>query len=290
MKYVLLAALFFLSCAKKPHSDQPDDKTNLDLHDLKVSLTNEYVSRAENNVGHWPSDKDCDGALWAGIVRAGGLAVDIGMALTSEGRPTRRPLKDCGPANLGYPGDSAGTTSTDMMLGIIIGLFADNDLAGLQKMSAYAAAHGGIMGFPAENIAISLIKPGTSVHLARAIHALGGPASPWDSVPQIYTPPAHDYELHLELLSMYETAAAGARLNFEETQALIYEANHNPNDALAQALLGRKAEAAKMLLDPNWQVPHYVRGPETADIVHRLFVLKVISSINTAKFLTREKQ
>jgi len=271
----IFAVLLLVACEKSHNSHvTPDEDTA--LRELQAKLMVDYAEAAETHVGHWPSDKDCDGALWAGIARAAGIGeVDMSLSLDG-GRPMRRPGKDCGPAT----GDSAGTTSTDMMLGTIIGLYAAADLADLEAMNAYADAHHGIMGYPVDNLSLSFIKPGTRALLSRAIHNLGGPHAAWEDLAQVYTPPQHDYQLHLELLSMYQSKHSGAKLNFEEQQALLYEANHNPNDALAQAVSGNKHAAATLLLDSSWQVPCYVRGPETAATVHKLFVIKVIENVS----------
>ena len=273
MKRLLLAASFLaLACSsKKAPADTLDKEKVGKLQSLRTQLKEAYLKETESHIGHWPSDHDCDGALWAGIARAADIKeVDISLALTKEGRPTRRPGSDCGPQ------DSSATTSTDMMLGTIVGLFAAGDLDGLEKMDDYSARHNGIMGQPENAIPLTLIKPGTKAHLANSINALGGPSSTWQKFPQVYTPPAHDYELHLEMLSVYQSLVTRHGVDFLTYETVVKEASNNPNDALVQALRGNVNHSADLLLDSSWQVPHYVRGPETAPLVHKLFVLHML--------------
>ena len=63
------------------------------LYASKLALLHNLTSR---NVGGWPTDAECDGALWAGVARAAGADwVDVSAAFRPDGRPTRKPLRDC---------------------------------------------------------------------------------------------------------------------------------------------------------------------------------------------------
>jgi len=276
--------LWLTSCGKSgsfsslESSQIPEDQLLL-LSQLREHLKEQYLRKVQGNKGNWPSDSDCDGALWAGIARAAGIEeVQMHLALTWEGRPTRLPCGDCGPKSHGFNDGSAATTSTDMMLGILLGLFSANDLASLEKFRKYADENRGIMGTPKDLIARTWIKPGTRSFLSQAIQKLGGSPDSWSSVPQVYAPPQKDYELHLELLSIYLGSLLKGHLSTLDKSVLALEAESNPQDALAQALSGNRKKAASLILDPSWTPPGYVRGPETAGLVHRLFILNLLLS------------
>jgi len=257
----------------------------LSLAQLKAQLRESYFQSTRGHKGNWPSDKDCDSALWAGVARAAGLEeVQVDLALTWEGRPTRLPCGDCGPGSHGYNNGSAATTSTDMMLGTILGLFVSKDRISLERMRAYADEHRGIMGVPKELVARTWIKPGTRAFLSQAIHKLGGKKDNWALLGQLRAPNQEDYQLHLELLSYYlESLLLDGKLSKSNRKALLQEADRNPQDALAQAMAGRNKNAVELLLNPAWKVPGYVRGPETAKEIHQLLIIQILLGAESKK-------
>jgi len=254
------------------------DKDLLSLAQLKAQLRESYFQGTRGHKGNWPSDKDCDSALWAGIARAAGLEeVQMDLALNWEGRPTRLPCGDCGPGSHGYNNGSAATTSTDMMLGTILGLFVQKDRISLEKMRGYADEHRGIMGVPKELVSRTWIKPGTRAFLSQAIGKLGGKQDNWSLLGQLHSQNQEDYQLHLELLSFYmQLLLSDGQLSKSNRKALLQEADRNPQDALAQALAGRNKKAVELLLNPAWKVPGYVRGPETAKEIHQLLIIQIL--------------
>jgi len=270
-KWLTLSFLLLCCSNKKPHTEPLDAETVLRLKSLRSDLLAEYYDHTSAFKGGWPSDHDCDSALWAGEGRAADIYdIDISLALQSDGRPTRLPGKDC-------PLDqTSATTSTDMQLGTVIGLFAAKDLDGLRAMSHYADVHNGIMGMPADKVSLTLMKPGIKAHLAKAIHNLGGPSSVWENFPQVYTPPQSDYQLHLEMLSIYQILVTHQNIDDMTAKTLSKEASNNPSDALVQAVAGNSVVAASLILNLSYQLPIYVRGPMGAPYVHKLFVLHVL--------------
>ena len=257
---------------------QLSDKDLLSLAQLKAQLRDSYFQSTRGHKGNWPSDKDCDSALWAGVARAAGIEeVQVDLALTWEGRPTRLPCGDCGPGSHGYNNGSAATTSTDMMLGTILGLFCAKDRVSLEKMRSYADENRGIMGVPRELVARTWIKPGTRAFLSQAIGKLGGKKDNWALLGQLHSPNQEDYQLHLQLLSFYfESLLLDGNLSKSNRKALEKEADRNPEDALAQALAGNRKKATELLLNPAWKVPGYVRGPETAKEIHQLLIIQIL--------------
>lgn len=278
MKHTWTLLLFYLThllgCGPGPSELSEEQKEQ--LQELREYLKELYARRSEGHLGSWPSDQDCDGALWAGVARAAGLSqVQVHLGLTPEGRPTRRPNSDCGPHHLGYNGGAAGTTSTDMQLGLILGLFYAGDLEKLDLMRKYADEHHLIVGVPTELVSRSIMKPGTRSLLSTAIGKLGGRKDAWSYIDQVYVPPLTDFQLHLELLTLHLEKKLGT-WNKSKAGVAALEANQNPGDALAQAVAGRKREAASLLLDPSWTPPEYVRGPELASLVHKLLILHIL--------------
>lgn len=280
MKKTWTLLLFYLThlfgCGPSASSSKLSEGQVLELKKLREYLKELYSRKAQEHLGNWPSDQDCDGALWAGVARAAGLEqVQVHLGLTEEGRPTRRPLGDCGPLSHGFNNGAAGTTSTDMQLGLILGLFAAKDLAHLEHMRNYADLHNLLVGVPKELLSRSVMKPGTRALLGQAIWKLGGKKDKWALMDQVYFPPLTDYQLHLELLTLHLEFRLGT-WNRTKLAVARMEADLNPGDSLAQAVAGKKKEAASLLLNPNWVPPEYVRGPELASLVHKLLILHIL--------------
>lgn len=218
----------------------------------------------------WPSDSDCDGALWAGEARAAGIThVDVSAALQSDGRPTRRPHRDCGAT------ESQATTSTDMELGIIEGLLAARDLHSLEALQVYVEANGGWAGLPADTAHVSLtyMKPGTRTLLARAVKHLGGaPAGVWASLPIVQSPPGTDFEVHLQVVALAAERQTG-NWSPDDELAAANLCSSNPTDAAAQAVCGHTPVAEELVLNPAWTAPSYARGAAGYTSVHKAWIL-----------------
>jgi len=239
----------------------------------QLALQAAYAAAADS-VPHqgsgWPSDTDCDGALWAGEARAAGLhAVDPTAALQPDGRPTRRPGRDCGPA------ESPATTSTDMQLGTIEGLLAAGDLAALEALQGYVDSHSDFAGFPADaaHAPYTLMKPGTRTLLARAIRHLGGkPSGVWADLPLVNSPTGQDFEVHLAVVLLATERQTGSWSADDELAATNLCAA-NPSDAAVQAVCGHEPAAEALILAPGWTPPGYVRGAPGYAAVHKAWIL-----------------
>lgn len=263
-----LFVFLFVGCGRFPGVPAPDPLRRAALEQA------ERDERAAAPAG-WPSDSDCDLALWAGEARSAGLT-DVVMwhALSPEGRPLRKERMDCGPAPWGS-GDSAATTSTDMQLGIIEGLLADRDLPALTLLESYVDAHGGWAGFPDDlaHAPLTYMKPGTRALLAKAIRSLGGsPKGVWAYEPIPHATPGTDSDLHILLVSLAAERQAGAWGPL--AQAAASDACiRNPTDAAAQAVCGHADLASELVLSPTWEPPSYVRGDPAYRHVHKLWIL-----------------
>lgn len=251
--------------------------------DQRASLQAEYDSRlAElrtmslNHVAGWPSDEDCDGALWAGIaVAAGADWVDISAAVQPDGRPTRKPFSDCGPGELGYNSGSSTTISNDMITGILLGLNHTRDSATAKRLWDYGYHHSWIMGEPNWYASRVLLRPNGITMLARVLHKVSSGhydyAARWSAV--VYGPVVEDYEGHLLLLGRYlQSKVGGPQYGMEAAEELM--GFYKKDDALAQAVAGNYSRAAGLLLG-NYQYPSYVRGHDSYHLVHWLLAARI---------------
>lgn len=225
----------------------------------------------ERNIGGWPADAECDGALWAGVARAAGADwVDVSAALRPDGRPTRKPLRDCV-----TPDESATTTSNDMITGILLGLQESKDADSVLRLYRYGEAHDWIMGYPEWYISRVLLRPNGVTLMARILYQLSGGKRDYAIrlAPVVYGPVDGDYEGHLLLLSrIIEKKAGGAQYGMEVAESLYAKAH--PSDALAQAVAGNYLGSA-LLLTGEYKSPSYVRGDDVYHLVHWLLAARV---------------
>lgn len=225
----------------------------------------------ERNIGGWPTDMECDGALWAGVARAAGADwVDVSAALRPDGRPTRKPLRDCV-----TPDESATTTSNDMITGILLGLQEAGDAASVHRLYQYGERNDWIMGYPEWYISRVLLRPNGITLMARILYKLteGKRDYAIRLAPVVYGPVDGDYEGHLLLLSrIIEKKAGGAQYGMEVAETLFAKAH--PGDALAQAVAGNYLGAA-LLLTGEYKSPTYVRGDDIYHTVHWLLAARV---------------
>ncbi len=222
----------------------------------------------------WPSDTDCDGALWAGIARRAGLPSDVASALQSDGRPTRRPNQDCGPTSEGLAGDSAATTSSDMLLGIVLGLYAQKDLKSLKSLWDYGFENNWIMGVPKTLLPRVLWRPTGYSLLAQAIYRLGGPDYSVRNTPPGFFPVAKDYEEHLQAISVLLNRDLGKKVGNP------YTCVTRTSDAFIQAVCGNREQATDLLLG-DYIAPSYVRAGHkehepALKLTHWLIAAKVV--------------
>lgn len=276
MRVLVLACMLLTGCGSRAVVNLPSDQ----LRGLQAALASQLRTQSNEHVSGWPSDSDCDAALWAGEARAAGATwSDVSAALQSDGRPTRKPHADCGPAGtpgVGAVGNSEGTTSTDMQLGTILGLLAARDEASLGRLQQYAKDHGGVVGTPASDIPLTYMKPGTRTLLAQSVQLLGGTGdAPWLSLPILYGDPTADYQVHLEMISLLieqKVSTFGAIDRAIASHACITY----PADALVQVVCGNQTAAAAIALTPGWTAPSYVRGSPNYSIVYKLFVVHLL--------------
>ena len=245
---------------------------------LITELEQQYAAKLQllrnetaNHIAGWPTDHECDGALWAGIARAAGAEwVDVAASLQPDGRPTRKPLRDCV-----TPDESATTTSNDMITGILLGLQEAKDAESVLRLYRYGESHDWIMGYPEWYISRVLLRPNGVTLMARILYTLteGKRDYAIRLAPVVYGPVDGDYEGHLLLLSrIIEKKAGGAQYGMEIAETLFAKAH--PNDALAQAVAGNYL-GASLLLVGDYKSPSYVRGDDIYHLVHWLLATRV---------------
>ncbi len=243
----------------------------LELEEQYNAKLVELREMSKEHIAKWPSDHDCDGALWAGIARSAGATwVEMDAALQPDGRPTRRPLRDCV-----TPDESKATTSNDMITGILLGLQAAKDDRSIYKLYQYGLANNWIMGYPEWYMARVLLRPNGITLLARVLYQLTDGKRDYAVrlMPVVYGPVQADYEQHLILLSrIIEKQAGGAQYGMEVAEKIL--AKTSPLDALAQAVAGNYTQAS-ILLTGDYTAPTYVRGHESYKLVHWCLAAKV---------------
>jgi len=270
--FLLTAAVLVTSCGRDSLSSSDRERLQAE-YNLRL---NELRTASLGHTAGWPSDADCDGALWAGVARAAGADwVDISAAVQADGRPTRIPYADCGPGDMGYNGGSATTVSNDMITGIMLGLYASNDPTTAKLLWDYGYTHAWIMGEPNWYAARVLLRPNGITMLARLLYSTSSGrydyAARWSAV--IYGPVVEDYEGHLLLLGRYlQTRLGGPQYGMETSEYLM--GYYKKDDALAQAVAGKYSASARLLLG-DYKSPSYVRGHESYPLVHWLLAARI---------------
>lgn len=270
LHFLLFLAFSFttISCGKETTAGPILIK---ELQEQYTSKLQELQQLSNDNVAKWPNDHDCDAALWAGVARAAGADwVDISAALRPDGRPTRRPFRDCA-----FPDESKATTSNDMITGTLLGLQAAKDVESVLRLYRYGEDNNWIMGQPEWYVARVLLRPNGVTLLARVLYQLTDGQRDYAIrlAPVVYGPVQADYEQHLILLSrIIEKRAGGPQYGMAVAEKML--ANAAPLDALAQAVAGRYNQAAVLLIS-DYKSPTYVRGADVYHLVHWLLAARI---------------
>jgi len=228
------------------------------------------LAAASDEATGWPSAKDCDGTLWAGLAAAGGGKVKLDLAERSPGEIVRSPVTPCTPA------------SRDMVLGYAWGRWAAGDLPALQRLAGYGEGHDWFMS---SNHEISYIDPSSQGILARGLDHLshGADRRGYAKNPLVCVALGKDYEQHLQALDALlagETTEAAYDINQVCLGVLKEFARTSPDDGLFAAAAGTytgdMSRAFDLLLDDNYRCPSYVRGAPAYCLVHKIFAARVV--------------
>ena len=197
--------------------------------------------------GFVDSDK-CDSLLHSALLGSGGAEVDLAAAREPSGRWLRRPthLPEC----LGS-GDSRSTISRDMLVGVLWYAWAHRDLDMAERLWDFWESRDWKLGDSEHSLEpMSRIygTPTLQATLAEVIHRLGGADHSIRRTPIRSVGGQTGFRKHLELLDILLWREMTGILSPDEYLIVEQYARRYPEDALAQYVAGRYAEAERLLL------------------------------------------
>lgn len=283
---LFVCILFLFNCGKKVDDAETQPNSRIEeLRGKQKENLQKAVQTWDKETG-WPSAIDCDGTLWAGLARAGGVEnVKLALAKHADEKIHRRPGQPCFKDGIDLGAKS--TISKDMLAGYVYGMFRSGNKGELEALFKYGRDHNWIMGEPTSDLGRVLLTPNGITTLCRAIKSLGGADAPECYLPTSFASGTEDYEEHLAALGillwgevnggnlvLLDQIPKGA---LETLTSLSYK---HSNDALFQAAYalytnGDYSRPIELLLG-DYQYPTYVRGSENYKLVHWLFVADLI--------------
>jgi len=303
--YIALHILTLTACGVfKSHDETSGSLQTAQLLSKRDSVRSMILEQRDPVTG-WPSKDDCDGLLWAGLLAASGIDVDLSLAEDLPGHWQRRPLP-CWTPEAGDVG-SKSTISSDMVTGLLWSAWRAKDLALLQRFAALGEAHeervagvrlGWIVGepYPAEASRV-VIRQNLYGLVGRMIYQLseGKDDRSYRHESTIYFDVKEDYARHIQTLGiLLQGEVRGDSHGFnvvsvyeDELERLHANKNTDPNDALFQTSVaiygGDYSEAYRLLMDDAYVHPTYVRGAEIYKLVHWLFAAELVLKYNADK-------
>lgn len=297
MKLLLVIVLFF-SCSAKDVTEkaQPSEK----LGALRIAYREKMSNVKFDKETGWPSVKDCDALLWAGLARAAGAELRLELAEYSSGELHRRPRPPCW--ENGEDKGSKSTISRDMILGWLWAKWRDKDIAALARFQNRAEAKNWVVGQPYPERAGEVLLTGNLIGLlGRTTCEVFQNCPIYRKIEPIHSKSSVDYVQHLTVLFILlngevwgkNTVEYGVvRSNFppeisqtdikeSEKKILEWHYEQNKNDALFSAAWhlyedGNFDEPIDLLLSSVYTYPTYVRGDDNYRDVHWLFVARLI--------------
>jgi hypothetical protein len=276
----VLIALALAGCGRLQLHKPKDPKPGIDRSAVQAAYDRElalYVAATGAAAG-WPSETDCDGALWAGVACMGGAPVAIERAELAQGgigrRPADRPA--CWSKELGDQG-SQSSTSRDMVTGYLGCLWTKGDLPALRRFADFAQERSFVVGEPLSSGSVDL-RPNLTGLLGRMIHALSGGTDDrfYRFVSYNYDAVAEDYEEHLQAEGITLQGAVDGGITDDAKGRLETLAALRPEDYLIQAVAavysGDFGTTVTLLLDPETPAPSYVRGDQAENYRRALWL------------------
>lgn len=288
MKQFSIICLIFLSGCQyitKHEAKQHDaDLTQIEqLRSMYEDIYSEVENELDDTTG-WPSDRDCDGTLFAGLACSVGLPVKIELAEYSPGEIHRRPYEACYSEESGDLG-SKSTISRDMLIGYMSCLWARKDLAAFQRLADYGEKNEWIMGLPKELLSRVLLTGNGIGIVGRAIYVLSGGSDDryYRRTGYLFPAVSEDFERHIQTQGILLQDAIDSAytlttsaINEEMLDRLTENAAAMPDDYLFAAALGRftgdQGRTIELLLAFDSDEPKcssYVRG-EKPDVYCKL--------------------
>lgn len=294
--FIVTIAFMFLSCGKRT------EKANVQPNPKVIELRKRYdavkASLSFDQATGWPTAKDCDATLWAGLALAAGVeTVKLNFAEYASGEIHRRPNTEC------YPKESNSTVSRDMILGYAFGAWRSRDRSRFDRLVSYGEWHNWVMGDG--SLGETLLTGNLIGLLGRAIEVLDGPKKIYRVIPPIYSRDRTDYVMHLTVLFIllngeiveklpnknyspavslqYPSERTTTEISKNEKDILRWLSSQDSNDLLFKTAFslydgGNMDSSIDGLLLENFYVPPYVRGDKNYRLVHWLFTVKLILS------------
>lgn len=294
MKIANLLMAFCLGfCSSKKNVTEKAEPSSK-VENLKA-LYNSKVAKLSG----WPSTRDCDALLWAGLAKAAGVKdIDLKLAeYDDSGELNRRPKPSC------YPGESKSSVSRDMVLGFLWGVWRSSDKDALNRFQSRTEQKNWVIGAPyPERIGETLMTGNLIGLLGRMSCELSKNCPLYRKIEPVHSKSPTDYIQHLTVLFIllngevwgtrdteYDKAVS-FKYPGEVTQSDIKESDldilgwhyeQNKKDALFSAAWhlykdGNFDEPIDLLMSDDYAYPSYVRGSDAYRDVHWLFVARLL--------------
>jgi len=218
-----------------------------------------------------PSKTDCDGLLWAGLAKAGGVELDLDAFQSDSGELHRRPSKDCYET-----GDSRSSVSNDMIVGWAWGVYYSKDAKALEKFLQFAEDNKMIVGKPKNGVGEVLVKPNVQGLLGRLSYHLKLGSRPYGGIRLPYQESNKDYVKHIQTLMIALDGELSDKMPELDIKLVCKYAKEDKDDYLMAAVCsvynGGITDAINLLIEEP-EPPSYVRGDqkERYRLAHWLF-------------------
>lgn len=249
MRYLLLTSSLMLAalldaCGPKHADDSPYPPFSYSLPTELLQKGQSYRNLVSSVQDKWGfvSSENCDALIMTSLLGASGVPVaDIYAAEdpTNPGKWVRRPqFRDGAPlpcyGNKDPELDSSRSSiSRDQLLGLAWYFWRTKDLAGAQRVRAYADAHGNTMGEGDE--ATTGLRLPLSQTYSLLIEKLGGPAHVGVIAPLPDVAPLSGYQQHLQALHILLRGEIQGDISALQRWILCSLADKHPDSPLMQA-------------------------------------------------------
>ncbi len=277
MKYFLIFSLLLASCVHKNKPQDPSETSQVDLLAEHYDGWQADLKKAADPNTGWFSG-DCDGTLWVGEAVASGFTSNLSLAeWGNPGELHRRPEAkgEC------WPAESRTSISPDMRQGYLLGTWALQDASALERLLEYGRAANWITGKPTGDPTV-VWRPTEIGLLFRMMLKLGVvfETNDRERVPLLCAPALKDFEHHVQTLGIILDGEVSGGISDICLEALRSNVRDTPTDALFQAALGVYTGdfdyAIKLLVDPDYQCPTYVRPLPVYCTIHKAYAAKLI--------------
>lgn len=267
MKTLLTICLFLAGCSYFEKHEEKTHSSPIEQLQMKQYQIYSEVEAGLDPVTKWPTLRDCDGTLWAGIACAVGMPVGIHFAEYAPGEIHRRPYESC---YTDRDNGSKTTISRDMLTGYMACAHRWRDLSAMKRLAEYGEKNNWVMGKPEWYVSRVLLGDNLKGILGRMIYELsfGADDRSYRSTPAIHLPVTEDYQRHIQVQTILLDNAITVPKTMDITgnmlERLRANAEAKPEDPLFQAALGLftgdQSKALELLMRDEMPCPSYARG------------------------------